>query len=1088
MLKKLNIVKNISMSQNHSKVNDGWSEWQDNNSPIHNEAICPLFYTKNESQNSKIIDSDGNLYEISNNSLLKNGEYVSHIDGKRFVKEELKDLDGDLVELYDGHLYYGKRTDDTIEIFKDGEHYKTVYAERNPIVERLRYGDYFGAYIYNSTSIKVYAWDYTYIHNYNTSLKDIIKKPKMFVYNDLLTIIMNSGIGVFYDTIKPATFYKSTEHNSILHVNLIAPDGTVDVPSISGTYTSEATLSVTRTSTSGTRTCYYITDDGYYDSETHEKLTFEAGYMPIYTGSETYYRYTIFTTTYTYTGTLTVGGTLTSKMKVNVPNETSWTWDFDENTTTNTRILNFTNNFGAKNLSLPDAECECESTVWDIPQSAIQRNQTVYKDIPYETTAQAGQRIYDNSRGFIVLDDGYVYSLYDKRSFSAPPSYFCGWPIAGPLIHISESYEEATHSYVANGQYNPIKIALFGGQWPYMDKYCYDIGHNYFRIAASITTSAPGNDESEPDFQDKSKCWNFCYDSFIGYPIMDCGLKMLDTTTERFFVPYGSKENKINAFTPLLTNGFISGISYNGIMVTPWSNVDEYAVFTYDDENLYYKDNGTGYWTHISIVDDNQNELRYILDRYVVINTTSIYNCYDTKANKILKFANDYNGRLWYGSIKYDDAHNADDNHNLIAGSAINGAYNVNRNTEGVTSAYWPPVTVLNAKSTGTYGGPIATTNDLSNVDYFLITDANNAAPLYVATINNVVSPKEFTTYVKQNYIDNNGNGVAEGLYSSTTMSRNPTIFSEFISATNNQYYYVDGNWGYKMVVDSTTKMPILLSSGASNEVYNLSAIFVIQSMPYCIRDGKIYSLSYVSGNSVSEECIIDTKSMIFIGSTPIRAYFYSPNNRGIYAFTGDANLSKLRDASAISEIYKSWYNPATQTIFFSTNDGLYMLNEETSYKQLFYDVKDVIFLKDGSTAIIDGTTLYRLYYEDGEGRTTNQVRLNTGLYGAGDNNVFTIKKWYFSLFSDQRRNGKFKIKSFILRDDGKVEEQLWSKEIKSTDWDKDFNSLQISYTPANNRGVGVGVEILSDFAISDITVDADIQNTANKSSAKFKL
>jgi hypothetical protein len=195
-----------------------------------------------------------------------------------------------------------------------------------------------------------------------------------------------------------------------------------------------------------------------------------------------------------------------------------------------------------------------------------------------------------------------------------------------------------------------------------------------------------------------------------------------------------------------------------------------------------------------------------------------------------------------------------------------------------------------------------------------------------------------------------------------------------------------------------------------------------------------------------------------------------------------------LRDASAISEIYKSWYNPATQTIFFSTNDGLYMLNEETSYKQLFYDVKDVIFLKDGSTAIIDGTTLYRLYYEDGEGRTTNQVRLNTGLYGAGDNNVFTIKKWYFSLFSDQRRNGKFKIKSFILRDDGKVEEQLWSKEVRSTDWDKDFNSLQISYAPANNRGVGVGIDILSDFAISDITVDADIQNTANKSSAKFKL
>ena len=60
MLRKFNIIKEISMSQNHSKIDDTWSEWQDNNSPIHNEAICPLFYTETKNDNAKSIAIDAN--------------------------------------------------------------------------------------------------------------------------------------------------------------------------------------------------------------------------------------------------------------------------------------------------------------------------------------------------------------------------------------------------------------------------------------------------------------------------------------------------------------------------------------------------------------------------------------------------------------------------------------------------------------------------------------------------------------------------------------------------------------------------------------------------------------------------------------------------------------------------------------------------------------------------------------------------------------------------------------------------------------------------------------------------------------------
>ena len=1078
MLRKFNIVKEISMSQNHSKIDDTWAEWQDNNSPIHNEAICPLFYTETKNDNAKSVDRNGNYYEVTaEGSLRKNGEFVAHVNNKRFERTEL-DYKGDLCEWYNSHLYTGVRNDDIIKIYEDGNLVETVYAENNPLCERLYHGKYFGAY-YSSTinrRVTFYGWSKTIsiLMEYNTEFNT----PAIFVHDDIACLSPSTGPSLKRNNLLCKFFYNDIQNNSILPLRLPITSGTISVPQQTVNLSVFSSCIVNSNYTTETKTCYLGNDNYYYDETSGVRLTFETGYKPTYTGNSNYYRYTVITTVFTYSGNVSNTASLSSKMNVVVPNETSWSWDFDGNTTNNTRTLSFVTNFGPKVLEIPRAHVICGSTEWDIPSRYIQSRGTYEYRATYITTATtAAASAFGDT--WIMLDDGYFYNIIDDTDTSnwgTFVGYTIDWVWDGNIIR-SDNYGRP--SIVAQ------KGCFFGGVYPHHVRFRYDVGHgNYFRIAADMHN---GEDDGT-NFQPKDTTWNWGYDAYIGLPFLDCGLRLDGTDSTKFDIPYGSKPNVINKFTPLANNGYISGISYNGIMVTPLQSVDTNVPFSKDDNNLVYRDVDTNTWIKISIVDDV--DIKLIENRYIVINTTSSYNCYDTETSSMKRYANDYNLRLWYGDINPTAVHNQDFNENLISGSGINTGYRTAENRNGISSTIHAAVLAMNVKSLilggGTYLPQRPTTSDMNDVDYYEFGGniVKLTAPVYKGTFDHIMSMEQFIVRTTPRLIQKK-----YPLYESGYIYRNPSIFANYIYSGNNEDYFVDGAWAYKLVYTSANVTPVMLSQTVGDaRLPNMSALFVIQSMPFSVIDGKIYSLSYLNGQYQGRECIIDTSSMYYIGNTPLRAYFYSPNNRGIYIFTGDANLSKLRDASAISEIYKSWYNPATQTIFFSTNDGLYMQNDVSSYKQLFYDVKDIIFLKDGSTAIIDGNSLFRLYYEDAEGRTTNQVRLNTGLYGAGNNEVFTISKWYFTLFSDQRRNGKFKIKSLVLRDDGKVEEQLWSKEIKSSDWDRDFNCILVSYVPANNRGTGIGVEILSDFAISDIVIDADINNTAGKAQAKFKL
>ena len=586
MLRKFNIIKEISMSQNHSKTNDAWSEWQDNNSPIHNEAICPLFYTETKNDNAKSIDRNGNYYEVTaEGSLRKNGEFIAHVNNKRFERTELE-YKGDLCEWYNGHLYTGVRNNDIIKIYEDGNLVETVYAEEDPLCERLYHGKYFGAY-YSSTvnrRITFYGWSKTV----STLLSAYVEfnSPAIFVHGDIACLSPSTGLALKRNNLDSEFYYNDTQNDSILPLINPITSGTISVPQQTVDLSVFSSCTVTSSYTTEIKTCYLGNDNYYYDEVSGARLTFENGYKPTYTGNSNYYRYTVITTVFTYTGTVNNTANLSSKMTVIVPNETSWAWDFDGNTTINTRTLSFTTNFGPKTLEIPRAQMLCESTEWNIPSRYIQTRATYEYRVTYVTTATTSSA---NAFGdaWVMLDDGNFYNIIgdtNTSNWGTFIGYTINWTWDGNIVR-SASYGRP--SVVAD------KGCFFGGTWPHHVRFRYDIGYgNYFRIAADMHS---GEDDGTV-FQPKDKTWNWGYDAYIGIPFMDCGLTLDGTDSTKFWIPYGSKPNVVNKFTPLFNDGFINGISYNGIMVTPLQSVDTAVPFSKDDNNLVYRDVDTNKW------------------------------------------------------------------------------------------------------------------------------------------------------------------------------------------------------------------------------------------------------------------------------------------------------------------------------------------------------------------------------------------------------------------------------------------------------------------------------------------------------------
>ena len=1110
--KYINLFGEISMSKNHSLPDDTWTKVEDSNSPNHNDALCPLFYKEDKTVNPSVYDKYGNKYTVENSFLTKNDKALFRVEENSLKRFETKITDA--LASYDGEYFYRAfHTENTVIVEKstnaeDWEVDHTILLQGSTalLVERLYKNHYLAVEDRNDAVNMHVRFDSEVAQAYLSNASANKTNNQIYVTEKgddiLVCVVTESGPCV---NLKNNSFYskafikhadepfKSTRTSFLVYV---------DVPATSRNVTGNATLSIANpTRTLSTNVCYKKEDGTYEDTE-HNPITFTEGYKPrLVEGNQ--YLYSLYTTVFSYALTIASGQNtdpatknVTASVDVsltsaNYPVEShTWHLDYDfghdvsEIAETNIiKEVTITNNFGyiqSTDLIAPTTTVTIDDTSSESGHNEFEINAQNYQiNVPWFSNAGSAQsiaykvyidsasvRAYYNSDNnkVIYLEDGYAYTpvVYWSSEAQTYNGYFfrSTWtydvedndisirPVGSPFRNLQQTYGTAIPASTAS------------------------IGYHYFRntfMRKNDNTAVSTDIAFDPDKDEVFLTYDAPSNSYY-----NTGATKLDGTlidnVPKFYLPNGTRTLGKDTFVPLFNNGFVSGLSYNGTLVTPWISVDDQSPFFITNDYAFYKDVNKNKWILVKKVNEAPS-IKLVENRYVVLNTTSFWNCYDSELGEKTKYSYDWNNRFVVGSD--DDGHN---NGNATYAGGVNVNFTINGKYSGIASATWSAYTIQNLKNDADvhfFGS-----RDEVPVEFYLYAGAQ--VPAYVKTFTEDGSfVDNQLAYWKAVY----------PLYNTAYMRRNPSIFADILASGNNQDYFLDGNVGYKMLYEDSE--PMLLSA-STGDIYGIESIFVIQSMPYAVISGKIYSLTYLNGVFQGMDCIININGMIYIGAVPSKAYFYSPNSRAIYIFTGDANLTKVKDASAITDIYYITYNPATQTIYMATNNGLYMLSDQSSYKQDFYGVQSISFLEDGTSVIVhkqnDKYTATRFYYDDAEGLTTNQVRFDTGLLGAGEHRVFTIDKYNISLFSDQKRNGKIDLVSYILQDNGQIQEEKSSIKITSSDWDKTFLSKQIDFSPKYNKGVGVGLSILSDFAITNITASATVDVATQSAGNKWSI
>ncbi len=580
-------------------------------------------------------------------------------------------------------------------------------------------------------------------------------------------------------------------------------------------------------------------------------------------------------------------------------------------------------------------------------------------------------------------------------------------------------------------------------------------------------------DENNKKHYDLFYTYDNAYDSLISGGLEGAGVSVDNTRyvnggTEGVDIYFNNLSNsriKKNGLWRLLyNNGYLSGLSYAkdgevGTLISGWNTgITDVEKWT---DYLAVKENGK-WWLY----QNNYYSDEYLIfnNRYFIINTSDYWNAYDMQEKKVVHWASDWNNRIMRGTNDYfktfDEVYTEDPSTYYIA-SGENVIYN--QSNDNIVSSLFSVNTLGYARG-----------------DDILFLDANNGSIDYFES--DSTTPKYRYTHKNDSNKFNN-KLVVNALTVSYPLSTSNTIYYynipllyEAVYGQNNSIFIENGENISKLLnKNDGVNIITLSSSSSSGNIPFLQNLFIIQTMPYAVIKDHIYSLEISSGVYSNLECIVSTAGMTYLGSTTSTAYFWSPINRSIYTFTGDAILKQITTLSKISNVYNHWYNPTTQTIYLGTDDGLYMLGSKNMYKQQFYNVVDVLFADD-KTYIIDKPNDYITYciaHEYFTNSKTNRVRLDTGLYGDG-NTPYTIARWSFKLFNSNHFGGVFKIKSYSLSDVGKIEKREKVFNIKTSDWDKDFDYILINYAPENNKGIGLGISLESDFLISEIIASTD--------------
>ena len=512
---------------------------------------------------------------------------------------------------------------------------------------------------------------------------------------------------------------------------------------------------------------------------------------------------------------------------------------------------------------------------------------------------------------------------------------------------------------------------------------------------------------------------------------------------------------------------------------------------------LYYKDSNS--WVRVTATPtperlatgDNpikpnfKRTFQILNDRYILLNTSVYYNCFDTVDKKWYHFASDYNDRCIFtfeasqDTIPQTLAEYLNGCENWCFATAQGANYEV-LNRPFISTLFPPYVSAVpkkNLKMTHTIVQSCYTPDE-EDVDLYRSKQADTGnVPDYIYSQTGLIGgrtaadTRPSTDYQNQRLVDTNY---------AFNFTLTPSIFAKFISGFINQGIIIDNNHSYLQVFANTTK-PVFAINFVS-QLEGVESAFIIQGQYFAVINGSIYR--YDSSTSTIS-AVVNIGDMILLGYTPYQALFFSKTNRTIYTFIGDNTLSLLVQADEIEQIYSSVYNPNTCSIYVLASSGIYIFGNDQLLRLDVKGYKKGYPLGLGAAFVSDTDTMFISYTRDNKPAWVQSdmkkipIELETKFYGEGNNIKSVNDCVYIRLYDEYKGAGKVTLKCQTLNEGTWVSEEK-TFDINSEMWDKVHKTLFLRYQPKYQEGAGFSVSIKSPFCIASLDISETPQTVQN--------
>ena len=500
----------------------------------------------------------------------------------------------------------------------------------------------------------------------------------------------------------------------------------------------------------------------------------------------------------------------------------------------------------------------------------------------------------------------------------------------------------------------------------------------------------------------------------------------------------GQKLLTPGGFDTLYYRKFISGISYNNSVVT--YDVDK--ILGGDSNSIIYADPSGSKWK--LTVYHNATAQYTVDDDYIYFNTTSYENTYSFKEDKIFCRSDDYNDRV------------------LLTGSTgSNGLY---------VSAYKSNAQVMN------YSGFATVYPEVEN---------------QLGSTYKKLELEDLETHPIEIFSPNTAGGVAYYKHSITFIDGTADVYDTFQESSLDGTMYpisTDGNTLYNTPVlmdisdtyinekiGSIGNYSYILAKSQRQEnicgyyeytLSEISKIFITQGSFYGITDRYIFDLSVVNSQLQINRVVANKLDLVFLGAFPNTALFYSKLDKSIYAFTGDAILTKLKEAYRINEIYSTYCDPSRLTMIIATDIGTLIFYQNQTFLLDYIHTKDEIYYDD-NTYIIGDTFLSLSYKPDYD---IAPITLQTEFYGLGSNIKSVNDCVYIRLAKNGIGKGYLKITSYCLNEKT-VESKTKTIDIIDSMFDKVTDSFLVRYQPQNQSASGFSVKLETTNPIISLSI-----------------